>query len=315
MLAAHMELDDRRPSTCRAGVLEQPAHRQHAWPESGRPVRCHPRPPRQSRVDHGDQSDSQPAGRRPRARSACDAASWWSCPTACSTRTRPRSRTCCCPPPDGARRTARSPTPSDASRDSAPSCRRPAKRKPDWWIISQVARASVTRRPSRSKRRTRFSRSTLPLSGVAERRHARVRHQRPGCTEQPTTTIALEPIQWPVPVANHPGTARLLSDGRFFHADGKARFVATPPRAPGNAPERGVSAGAQHRSHPRPVAHDDPHGLCTAPDRSHARALRRHARAGRAARRHARRRAGARRHAAGARSSCACASAARCRAA
>jgi assimilatory nitrate reductase catalytic subunit len=47
----------------------------------------------------------------------------------------------------------------------------------------------------------------------------------------------LTPIQWPVPAVGHPGTERLLSDGRYFHPDGKARFVATPPRPPVNAPD------------------------------------------------------------------------------
>jgi assimilatory nitrate reductase catalytic subunit len=33
------------------------------------------------------------------------------------------------------------------------------------------------------------------------------------------------------------GTKRLFTDGRFFHADGRARFVPTPPRAPVHAPD------------------------------------------------------------------------------
>jgi assimilatory nitrate reductase catalytic subunit len=33
------------------------------------------------------------------------------------------------------------------------------------------------------------------------------------------------------------GQARLFGDGRFAHADGRARFVPTPPRAPRNAPD------------------------------------------------------------------------------
>src|SRR5450830_642537 len=42
---------------------------------------------------------------------------------------------------------------------------------------------------------------------------------------------ALAPQQWPQ------GRARLFGDGRFAHADGRARFVPTPPRAPRNAPD------------------------------------------------------------------------------
>ncbi|MFM0376652.1 molybdopterin-dependent oxidoreductase [Paraburkholderia strydomiana] len=50
----------------------------------------------------------------------------------------------------------------------------------------------------------------------------------------------LQPVQWPIRAADHPaapGTVRLFDDRRFSHADGKARFIATPPRAPANAPD------------------------------------------------------------------------------
>jgi assimilatory nitrate reductase catalytic subunit len=50
----------------------------------------------------------------------------------------------------------------------------------------------------------------------------------------------LQPVQWPVleqADGNPRGTARLFDDRRFSHADGKARFVPTPPRAPANAPD------------------------------------------------------------------------------
>ncbi|CAN7544743.1 molybdopterin-dependent oxidoreductase [Massilia sp. LjRoot122] len=46
---------------------------------------------------------------------------------------------------------------------------------------------------------------------------------------------ALEPLQWPV-LRRREGTERLFADGRFSHPDGKARFVATAPRAPVHAP-------------------------------------------------------------------------------
>jgi assimilatory nitrate reductase catalytic subunit len=55
-----------------------------------------------------------------------------------------------------------------------------------------------------------------------------------------------EPVQWPVSRRQsrpaHEGTGarmpcsqRLFGDGRFMHADGRARFIATPPRAPVHA--------------------------------------------------------------------------------
>ena len=48
----------------------------------------------------------------------------------------------------------------------------------------------------------------------------------------------LAPVQWPLVRARDgqpDASARLFGDGRFAHADGKARFVATPPRAPAHA--------------------------------------------------------------------------------
>ncbi|MDN4060653.1 molybdopterin-dependent oxidoreductase [Massilia sp. YIM B02769] len=48
---------------------------------------------------------------------------------------------------------------------------------------------------------------------------------------------ALEPVQWPVtPHASH-GSTRLFGDGIFAHPNRKARFIATMPRAPVNAPD------------------------------------------------------------------------------
>ena len=43
---------------------------------------------------------------------------------------------------------------------------------------------------------------------------------------------ALEPFQWPLRAGERPSETRFFADGRFYHADGKARFVATPFRAP-----------------------------------------------------------------------------------
>ncbi len=46
----------------------------------------------------------------------------------------------------------------------------------------------------------------------------------------------MAPLQWPV-LAARQGTERLFGDGRFAHPDGRARFVATAPRAPAHAPD------------------------------------------------------------------------------
>jgi assimilatory nitrate reductase catalytic subunit len=48
---------------------------------------------------------------------------------------------------------------------------------------------------------------------------------------------SLEPVQWPVPANGATDSQRLFGDGRYAHADGLAHFVATPTRAPANAPD------------------------------------------------------------------------------
>ncbi|GAB5094685.1 molybdopterin-dependent oxidoreductase [Caballeronia sp. HLA56] len=47
----------------------------------------------------------------------------------------------------------------------------------------------------------------------------------------------LEPVQWPLRSKDDTGSARLFEQRRFSHADGRARFIATPPRDPVNAPD------------------------------------------------------------------------------
>ena len=45
----------------------------------------------------------------------------------------------------------------------------------------------------------------------------------------------LASVQWPLPSSEGAGAARLFGDGRFAHADGRARFVPTAARAPVHA--------------------------------------------------------------------------------
>jgi assimilatory nitrate reductase catalytic subunit len=44
-------------------------------------------------------------------------------------------------------------------------------------------------------------------------------------------------VFWPCPTLDHPGTPRLFEGGKFFHPDGKARFLLTPYRESGDPPD------------------------------------------------------------------------------
>jgi assimilatory nitrate reductase catalytic subunit len=113
----------------------------------------------------------------------------------------------------------------------------PGEAKPDWWIVSEVAR--------RLGHAAAFSYAT-PHDVFAE--HARLSAYRQdelprgfnlaglaGLDAQ--AYDALAPIQWPVPAPGHGGSARLFADGRFHHPDGKARLLPLVPRPPAHAPD------------------------------------------------------------------------------
>ena len=70
-------------------------------------------------------------------------------------------------------------------------------------------------------------------------------------------------------------SARFFADGGFFTSDRKARFVAPEMPALRSETSAGAAAAAQHRPHPRPVAHHDAHRPEPAARRASARALRR----------------------------------------
>ena len=105
--------------------------------------------------------------------------------------------------------------------------------KPDWWAIVQVAK------------RMGFGKAfdyTTPAAIFRE--HARLSAFENAGTRDfdigglaPITDAAYDemaPVQWPVPA--NTGTPRLFGDGRFFHADQKARFIAVDMPALREAP-------------------------------------------------------------------------------
>jgi assimilatory nitrate reductase catalytic subunit len=107
----------------------------------------------------------------------------------------------------------------------------PAMVRPDWWMICQVAQ------------RLGF-RDGFEYSSVAEifDEHARLSaagndgtraFQLSGLVGLSERGYAdLTPTQWPMARQDGQEAARLFADGRFYHADGRARLVATRPRPP-----------------------------------------------------------------------------------
>jgi assimilatory nitrate reductase catalytic subunit len=106
----------------------------------------------------------------------------------------------------------------------------PGEARPDWWMLAQLARrmgfaeafdyrgpAQIFREHAALSAFENDSERAFDIGGLA------------GLEDR--AYDALEPVQWPV---RHDcaSSARLFGDGRFAHADGRARFVATPFRAP-----------------------------------------------------------------------------------
>jgi assimilatory nitrate reductase catalytic subunit len=109
----------------------------------------------------------------------------------------------------------------------------PGEAKPDWWIVCEVAK------------RMGFDEGfdfRSPRDIFIE--HAQLSGVRNGGTRAFDISALgdltaekydnLTPLQWPVRTSE--GTPRVGGDGRFFHPDGRARFVPTPPRPPAHAP-------------------------------------------------------------------------------
>jgi assimilatory nitrate reductase catalytic subunit len=109
----------------------------------------------------------------------------------------------------------------------------PGSAKPDWWILSEVAK------------RLGFG-PAFDYAGPADifREHARLSaFENEGQRDFDIGGLvgadydALAPIQWPVR-AEGSGHARLFTDGRFFHGDGRARLVPVKPRPPAASASR-----------------------------------------------------------------------------
>jgi assimilatory nitrate reductase catalytic subunit len=134
----------------------------------------------------------------------------------------------------------------------------PAEAKPDWWIISEVAKRMGFTRGFEYNSTHGIFEEHARLSGTDN--HGTRAFDISGLAElTPAVYDHLEPVQWPLPRRTNSnvssggscdvpsgafsgglsdvstGRARLFEDGRFWHPDGKARFIPTPARAPAYA--------------------------------------------------------------------------------
>jgi len=89
----------------------------------------------------------------------------------------------------------------------------PGEAQPDWWIVSQVARAM------------RFNGFDFSSAEAVWDEYRWLTAGTP-CDQAGMTNerLAQGPLRWPCPHPKHPGTTRRYTRGRFLTASGKARF-------------------------------------------------------------------------------------------
>ncbi|WP_312411424.1 nitrate reductase [Pseudescherichia sp.] len=111
----------------------------------------------------------------------------------------------------------------------------PGEAKPDWWILTQVAQRLGFGEAFAYQHPAEIFREHAALSGF-ENNGTRAFDISGLAQISDWQWDELRPVQWPVNAANPQGRERLFTDGRFFHADGKARLLAITPRLPINQP-------------------------------------------------------------------------------
>lgn len=107
----------------------------------------------------------------------------------------------------------------------------PGKAKPDWWIVTQVARRMGYARAFPYEQPVDIFREHARLS---EFENTGGRAFNIGAFQNISNEDYADfvPVQWPVPADAPHGRARLFTDGRFYTPSGKARLIAINPRPP-----------------------------------------------------------------------------------
>ncbi|WP_192459391.1 nitrate reductase, partial [Musicola keenii] len=111
----------------------------------------------------------------------------------------------------------------------------PGEARADWWILSQVAQRMGFGAAFDYHHPAQIFREHAALSGF-ENDGQRAFNIRALATLSDAQWQQLAPVQWPVVETPQMGTARLYTDGRCWHPDGKARLLPVTPRLPRHQP-------------------------------------------------------------------------------
>ncbi|MRG66997.1 molybdopterin-dependent oxidoreductase [Rhizobium pusense] len=99
----------------------------------------------------------------------------------------------------------------------------PGEAKADWWQMAEVGRRMGFGAAFAFRHASEIFAEHAALSGF----------ENLGSRDfdisgvDPKVYDRMAPFQWPRPQAGDAGTTRFFADGRFYHADGKARFIVT----------------------------------------------------------------------------------------
>jgi len=115
--------------------------------------------------------------------------------------------------------------------------------KPDWWIVTQVARRMGYEEAFHYSSNVEIFREHAALSGFENNSQKHLRDfDISGFADLSQDEYDhMQPIQWPVNKENPQGLPRFFADHKFFTSSGKAQFVSIKPEPAGNLPNQDYS--------------------------------------------------------------------------
>lgn len=111
--------------------------------------------------------------------------------------------------------------------------------KPDWWIVTQVARRLGFEQAFHYQSPVEIFREHAALSGF-ENNGERAFNISALANISAEDYDNFQPTQWGITPDSPNGTARFFADGKFFTKSGKAQLIPIAPRSPVNSPDKNI---------------------------------------------------------------------------